>query len=176
MRCQLLTSLNQSTLMRHSPGDAVWVETGIYLGETTRFLAKKFSFVYTIEPSSECCRLARKRFRSFSNIELLAGTSEDVLQPLLKKIESQSICFWLDGHFSAGIAFEGQAKCPVLHELGVIEASLSKFKKVTVFIDDVRCAQGDPDNYPSLDVYVNWARQNSLMWTVENDIFIAMTS
>ena len=167
--------IKQSTLLRYSIKESVWVETGTYLGETTCFLAKYFPFVYTIEPSQECCRLARKRFRRFDNIKLLPGTSEETLLPLLAKIDSPSVCFWLDGHFSAGITFEGQAKCPVLHELGVIEASLSKFKKVAVFIDDVRCAQSDPDNYPPLDVYVNWARQNRLTWTVENDIFIAMT-
>ena len=168
--------IKQSTLLRHACRDAVWVETGTYLGETTRFLAKRFPFVYTIEPSSECFRLARKRLRGIRNVELIAGTSEDILQPLLAKVGFQSVCFWLDGHFSAGITFKGNSKSPVLHELEVIGASFQKFDNVVVFIDDVRCAQNDPENYPSLDVYVDWARQNSLIWTVENDIFIAKTS
>ena len=94
--------IKQSTLLRHACRDAVWVETGTYLGETTRFLAKRFPFVYTIEPSSECFRLARKRFRGIRNVELLAGTSEDILQPLLAKVDFESVCFWFDGHFTQG--------------------------------------------------------------------------
>ena len=165
--------IKQSTLVRHSFKEAVWVETGTYLGETTCFLAKRFPFVYTIEPSRECRRLASKRFINFNNIELLAGTSEEVLRPLLERIQCQNICFWLDGHFSAGITYEGEVACPVLHELNVIASFLSRFTSVSVLVDDVRCADSNPESYPSLDVYVDWARSNCLSWTVENDIFIA---
>ena len=165
--------IKQSTLLRYSIEESVWVETGTYLGETTCFLAKRFPFVYTIEPSQECCRLARKRFRAFDNIELLPGASEETLLPLLERIDSPSVCFWLDGHFSAGITYEGQVACPVLHELNVIASFLSRFRSVSVLVDDVRCADSNPESYPSLDVYVDWARSNCLNWTVENDIFIA---
>ena len=165
--------IKQSTLVRHSFKEAVWVETGTYLGETTCFLAKRFPFVYTIEPSRECRRLAKKRFFKFNNIELLAGTSEEVLQPLLERIQCQNICFWLDGHFSEGITYQGESKCPVLHELDVVASYLDKFNSVCVLIDDIRCAEIDPKSYPSIDVYVNWARRYGFRWIVENDIFIA---
>jgi len=47
-----------------------------------------------------------------------------------------------------------------------------------IFIDDVRCfvdCSADTNGYPSLNVIVEWCRKNNLVWTIENDIFVALT-
>ena len=75
-----------------------------------------------------------KDFVDLQNVGLLAGTSENVLQPLLAKACFRPVCFWLDGHFSGGITFKGNSKPPVLHELVVIGASLQKLEKVIALL------------------------------------------
>ena len=42
--------IKQSLLLRHGINNSVWVETGTYLGQTTKFLSEHFSFVHSIEP------------------------------------------------------------------------------------------------------------------------------
>lgn len=60
-----------------------------------------------------------------------------------------------------------------------ISASLDRFDRIAVLIDDIRCF--DPDlpgfsDYPPLDHVVDWARENNLKWHIEHDIFVATGS
>ncbi len=162
-------------LHRYGIPTATWIETGTFLGDTTAFLAQTARWVYSIEPEPRLAESARKRFSNSSNVTIIEGLSEDVLEELVVSTNGP-LALWLDGHFSAGITHRGPQDTPIRDELAIIEKNLGRFTSLTVLVDDVRCfAPHDPNyaNYPSLIWLVQWADRNCLEWTIEQDIFIA---
>jgi hypothetical protein len=164
-----------AVLDRHMTRGATWVETGTYLGDTTEFLAKRAPMVFSIEPADTLYEAGKHRFRNRANVKLIHGTSETAFPGLLKEL-SGNVCFWLDGHASGGITFQGASSTPVMNELQEIEASLANFSSVVVLVDDVRCF--DPGNpvyadYPPRSKLVEWAERNGMNWHIEHDIFVA---
>lgn len=167
--------IKQACLIRNGIPNATWIETGTYLGQTTQLLSKYASKVYSIEPEPTLFANAKKYFSSFANVEILNGTSEDVFPNLLPKINGD-VNFWLDGHYSAGITFQGLHDTPILDELKNISENIGHFQKICVLIDDLKCfnpSQPEYSTYPSLDVLVDWAKSNKLAWHIEHDIFVA---
>jgi hypothetical protein len=171
-----LAHIKRAVLLRLGFSDAIWVETGTFMGDTAALLANNAKAVYTIEPDRVLYEKAAARFSSSgSKVKALHGLSEEVFPSLLPTL-SGTVNFWLDGHYSGGITHQGPTDCPVRDELQNIENNLSRYAKVAVLIDDVRCF--DPSNpeysdYPSLDYLVDWARKNNLVWHIEHDIFVA---
>jgi hypothetical protein len=113
--------------------------------------------------------------RNTSNVKIIKGLSEDVFPKLLPTI-SGNICFWLDGHYSAGITFKGPRDTPIIDELAIIGENIINMSTVVLMVDDIRCF--DPKNpefsaYPPVDFLVDWARIHNLTWHIEHDIFIA---
>ena len=164
--------IKEQVLVQYGIKDAQWIETGTYLGTTTGFLAKKFPYIYTIEPEPNLYEAAKGKF-SGENVEVLNGISEDILPSLLDRVKGD-LNFWLDGHYSHGITFQGPSDCPIRSELESISRSLGRFSSVAILIDDVRCFL-DPslsDSYPPLDELVDWARNHGFQWRIEHDIFI----
>jgi hypothetical protein len=169
--------IKQKCLLRNGLKDGCWIETGTYLGETTRFLSKHFNMVYSIEPEPKLYQKALRRFKDYSGIKLLNGTSEEVLPALLQTLSGQ-INFWLDGHFSGGATFKGAVDCPIHSELATISSHFHKFSRMVIMIDDIRlCDPANPqhESYPTLDFLVDWARQHKMYWQIEHDIFIMRT-
>lgn len=169
--------IKQSRLLRNGFPHATWVETGTFLGHTTSLLAKHAAQVYSIEPEPTLFANAKARFASTGNVEILNGTSEEVFPELLPKVTGD-VNFWLDGHYSGGITFQGASDTPIIEELRVISENLGHFRNVCVLVDDIRCFNPHlPEyaTYPSLDVLVNWARAHDMRWHIEHDIFIART-
>jgi len=165
--------VKQSVFLKYGLDDAVWVETGTFLGTTTKYLSEFFPHVYSIEPEPKLYSSACKRFEG-KNVTLFNDVSENVFPSLLPTL-SGNINFWLDGHYSAGITFKGEKDCPVEDELSAIELNFSNFDKLTILIDDVRCFLPVNDTYaeyPSVDYLVDWARRMNLQWRIEHDIFI----
>jgi hypothetical protein len=167
--------VKQKVLLRNGLRDATWIESGTFMGDTTSVLSKVAKMVYSIEPEPTLFSKAEQKFRNTSNIKIIKGLSEDVFPKIIPTI-SGNICFWLDGHYSAGITFKGPQDTPISDELTVIGRNITKTRKIVVMIDDVRCF--DPKNpeysaYPPVDVLVAWAREHSLSWHIEHDIFIA---
>lgn len=168
--------IKQACLIRNGTPDAIWVETGTYLGVTTRLLSKHASKVYSIEPEPTLFANAVQRFTHIKNVELLNGTSEEIFPALLPRIKGD-VNFWLDGHYSAGSTFKGPKDSPIIEELNSISEHFSQFNKLTVLVDDIRCFDqrlGESSPYPSIDALIDWARTNNLHWHIEHDIFIAM--
>ena len=166
--------VKQSCLLRNGVANAPWIETGTYLGTTTRMLSKHSKMIYTVEPEPKLYSKAQQYFEHYINVKVISGKSEDVFPSLLPKINGD-INFWLDGHYSAGITYRGSKVTPILDELACIGQHLSHFAKVTILIDDIRCFNPHLKEYaayPSLDVLVDWARQYGLRWYVEHDIFV----
>jgi hypothetical protein len=167
--------IKQAVLLRNGLSDATWVETGTFMGDTTRVLSKVANMVYSIEPEPELFANANRAFKDVNNVKIINGLSEDVFPKLLPELRG-NVCFWLDGHYSAGVTFKGPQDTPVVDELAVISANLGRMEKVVVMVDDVRCfnpIHSEYVNYPEIDFIVDWARQNKLSWHIEHDIFIA---
>jgi hypothetical protein len=167
--------VKHKVLLRNGLRDATWVETGTFLGDTTSVLSKVAKVVYSIEPEPTLFSKAETRFRDTANVRIIRGLSEDVFPKLLPAI-SGDICFWLDGHYSAGITFKGPQETPINDELLVIGENITRMNKVVVMIDDMHCFNpGDPEfsAYPPVDGLVDWARKHNLSWHIEHDIFIA---
>jgi hypothetical protein len=167
--------VKQKVLLRNGLSGATWVETGTFMGDTTSVLSNVAKMVYSIEPEPTLFSKAEQKFSNISNVKIIKGLSEDVLPKLLPTI-SGNICFWLDGHYSGGVTFEGPQHTPILDELTVIGRHITQMGKTVVMVDDVRCF--DPTNpefsaYPPVDVLVEWARKHHLIWHIEHDIFIA---
>lgn len=168
--------MKQTVLLRNGLPNATWVETGTFLGQTTEVLSKNGALVYSIEPEPTLYANAATYFKSFPNVEILEGLSEEVFPELLPTL-SGDINFWLDGHYSEGITHKSPQDAPILDELANISKNLTHFKKVCVMIDDVRCFHPERSKaysaYPLLNELVVWADQNSLGWHIGHDIFIA---
>jgi hypothetical protein len=167
--------IKQRVLQRHSLPDTTWIESGTHLGLTTKKLAKYSKIVYTIEPEPKLYSFAKKRLATFNNVHIINSLSEVALPTILKQVNG-NVCFWLDGHFSAGNTHKGPQDTPIIDELSIITSNLSRLDLVVIMVDDVRCF--DPNNeeyssYPSLSYLVNWAHLNKLNWIIEHDIFIA---
>lgn len=169
------SDIKRAVLVRHSRSNVTWVETGTFMGDTAALLAKHSKHVHTIEPDKTLHEKAATRFENDPKVNAIRGVSEEVFPQLLPTLNG-AVNFWLDGHYSGGITFQGTTDCPVRDELLHIEKNMENFEKVIVLIDDIRCFRPEvPEfsDYPDLDYLVDWARRNSLSWSIEHDIFIA---
>ena len=135
------------------------IETGTYFGGTTDFLARSAKHVYSIEPEPNLATRAMQRFASRDNVTIIQGLSEEHIGGLLDSV-SGPLSLWLDGHFSAGVTFQGPVDTPIQQELNAIARRIHRLDVVTVCVDDVRCF--DPRNpeyspYPNRSWLVQWA-------------------
>ena len=159
-------------LKSNSLQNATWIETGTYLGDTTSKLAKISQKVISIEPQTELSVFASKRLRRHKNVEIINATSESSITDILKGISGPT-CFWLDGHYSGDVTFQGSEVSPISAELSAISRYLTR-NKVVVLIDDFRLfVNSATTGYPPQSTLIAWASENNLFWTVEHDIFIA---
>lgn len=163
-------SIKQRVLAEYAVKNATWVETGTFLGTTTAYLSGISSNVISIEPSKELYHRAKARF-SGKKITLINDTSENALAGILSE-HSGNINLWLDGHYSAGITFQGQSNCPINEELAAVDTNLHRFGRISIFIDDVRCFVAREEGYPPLKLLVDWAETRGFTWRIEHDIFI----
>jgi hypothetical protein len=167
--------IKQACLIRNGYPDAIWVETGTYLGQTTKLLSKHSPRVYSIEPDPILFANAREYFGKDANVEILNGTSEKIFPTLLPTLRGD-VNFWLDAHYSGGATFRGRQDTPILDELKCIGENLGRFEHICILIDDVRCFAPHIEEfsgYPPTDVLVDWARACKLEWHIEHDIFVA---
>lgn len=169
--------VKRQVLRRHSSPSATWVETGTYLGETSRYLARSGSAVISLEPSPYYYALAKRKLRSFKNVKLINGSSETHFSGVINSLSGE-VCFWLDGHHSGGQTFRGAMVSPVLKELEEISRARTRFSSIRVMVDDVRLFpvgshKGEP-GYPPITSLTDFAESNGFTWTIEHDIFIAL--
>lgn len=96
-------SLNLERVLALVPGGlgSIAIESGTCRGNGTRALGKCFDRVISIELSAELHELARARLASdFPHVELLHGSSAQVLNSVLPSINAPRLFFFLDAHWS----------------------------------------------------------------------------
>jgi hypothetical protein len=169
------TFIKRKTLVSHAVPAGNWIETGTYVGSTSKYLSQKFPRITTIEPSEHFYELSNSRLSKVKNIRTIFGSSEEEFEKAIE-LESCKLNVWLDGHFSDGGTFLGEAVSPVMQELSVISAHKHRFESIVVFVDDVRLfsrSVGMETDYPPITFLIDWANQNGFNWEIQNDIFIA---
>jgi len=127
------------------------IETGTFLGDMVYAMRSMFQTIYSIELSVDLVKKAKRRFRSYPHIQILAGDSGKILPQILAKVRTPCL-FWLDGHYSGGITAMGETECPIINELtSILEHNTSSH---IILIDDARCFDGT-SGYPTLDELQN---------------------
>jgi hypothetical protein len=145
-----------------------FIETGTHLGDTLAYIGHNKEIKCTsIELSNELFVQARKRFASYSNVNILHGDSADVLPICVLELREPAL-FWLDGHYSGGITAKGLYETPVSTELAAILDS--SIKTHVILIDDARCFDGN-NGYPNLDDLLKIVREDGhYNYAVSGDI------
>lgn len=167
--------VKQKVISTNSIKSGSWIETGTYLGSTTKKLSKSGASVYSIEPQTELYEHNLRRFRNKPNVRIFHGSSEECFPEVIKLVNGPTN-FWLDGHYSGGDTYQGDTTTPVLMELDQISLHINEIGKIAVFVDDVRCfypGYSSSEEYPHVNSLVQWANGLGLNWKIEQDIFIA---
>ena len=108
-----------------------FIETGLYLGYTSYFVAKNFINIkcYSCEINPEFYNIALNNIENLNNLKTELIKSPEALYNLNNiydnNIFTDYIIFWIDAHW--------YIDCPLNSEINYIT---SNFKKFTIFIDD----------------------------------------
>ena len=153
------------------PPHSIAIETGTYLGETTRVLSLHCARVISFEPHVPLYAYNTERFSKVENVQIVNQASEEGLVPALEGLAGD-VSFWLDGHFSGeGTHGTNENASPILKELESIgewlrDPSCSAF----VAIDDARLFDGT-DGYPTESQVRDFANRHALSFIKLRDIF-----
>ena len=171
--------VKHQVLIKNNLKDSLWIETGTYYGNTTKVLSKISKKTISIEADKDLYELSKKKFNNFQNVEIILGKSEDLLEKAISEnLDFENICIYLDAHLcqdhlrntnTFGTEIDAT---PILKEMESIKKFLVKFKNVIILIDDIRLFNGNFQNYPSKDFFVEWCKNNNFLWEIEHDILI----
>jgi Ribosomal RNA adenine dimethylase len=122
-----------------------FIETGTYLGVTTKRCAPHFEKVYTIELDTTLAEQATKFLCNNKNVKVFQGDVLTQLPEILSQ-DVDNVLVFLDAHFSGGVTACGNLPEPAIEELMI----LSKFRdKISgIIIDDFRLF-GTEQGFPS---------------------------
>jgi len=121
-------------------GSTVFVETGTYRGETTRWAATQFETVHTIERSEQLYYEHSVALAAFPGVTAHLGDSRQILPAIVAQLGKRRATIWLDGHYSGGETAGADDECPLLDEL---KALGDRWTDV-LLIDDARLFLGAP--------------------------------
>jgi len=177
--CEVAPNFIKKKILRkfgHTGAD--WIETGTYLGQTTKFLSKYYPNVVSIEPVLDFYQFTRDRFANRKNVKIVNGYSEDVLKSILDDQHGQLNIF-LDGHYSGGLTALNNGGCPLIKELRIVHQWLqaSSENDPVIFIDDWRLiskfsVKDKNVEYPDISVIFTWACDNNMALTIVSDIAV----
>src|SRR4051812_28068411 len=97
-------------LLREFGPDAL-VETGTFLGFTTRYLAEQGLPVFTVENSPGYFNLSRASLRNTENVEMMLGDSADGLRKLAERRPFERPLFYLDAHWDDRLPLADELSC-----------------------------------------------------------------
>ena len=166
--------IKNSIFLEYSNKESVWIETGTYRGTSTRFLAQNNKFIHTIEAEKGYYSQTKTRLTNegIKNIGFNLGTSESSLEEVIQNIDNDTLCIWLDAHYSGEGTYKGDQDTPIVNELKVIEKYISKFKKINILIDDIREFDNSNPEYPNKEYLIEWSNSNDFMWEIKFDMMI----
>lgn len=154
----------------------VFVETGTFQGETTRWAASIFDQVITIEGFKTHYESAARNLANLKNVECVFGDSRTALGQVLGKISHAPTLFWLDAHWMPG-SFGDTAECPILEELNLIgEMSTAPI----ILIDDARLFLAPPphphraSDWPSLNEVIAVLSKKSRYTVIYDDVIFSV--
>ena len=128
------------------------IETGTYLGATTKHLAQWTRTVHTIEIKKEHYDKAKNNLKSIGNIEMHYGNSAEILLNILSNLENKEKVFiFLDAHW--------QEYNPLLDELRSIK---SAGLKPIIAIHDFKVEEHPElgyDTYNGQDYEWDWIKE-----------------
>lgn len=172
--------IKHQILKNNNLDESLWIETGTYYGETTKFLSKFARKVISVEADKRLSLLASKRFKKIDNITIINERSENILKKILNEnIKYKNMCIYLDAHLcndhiTSSKTFGDEANAtPIMDELQIIETELHNKTNINILIDDVRLFDESFQNYSKKIDLVNWCLKNNYEWKIEHDIFIA---
>jgi hypothetical protein len=129
-------------------------ETGTYEAHTTRWAARCFTSVITVEASPELHAAAKAYGSHLANVEFIRGDSRTVIRSRIANLPRPAI-FWLDAHWSGGLTHGEADECPLIGELAELcDSGRDDF----ILIDDARLFLAPPppphrsEQWPSIDV------------------------
>ena len=120
--------------LSHLNGSTTFVETGTYLGKTTRWAATQFDRVHTIERAESLYQQHSLTLDAISNVTTHLGDSRSILPDIVAGLGDSRATFWLDGHYSGGETAGEHDECPLLDELAVLRGRNTDI----ILIDDAR--------------------------------------
>jgi hypothetical protein len=120
------------------PTMEIFVETGTYMGDTSRRASRFFKEVYSFEISEKLYEYSKSMINMFyiGNVTLELGDSVVLLEKVIKEDDRQAF-FFLDAHQSGPETSNNGEWVPLLKELDVINKHYGK-KPGIVCIDDYR--------------------------------------
>jgi hypothetical protein len=137
----------------------VVVESGTYLGQSTKYFSKQFTKVFSVEISPKLFEFSQKRLAKLKNVLLLQGDSVDQLPKIIPFLYQPTI-FYLDAHASGGVTHQGSEPSPVKKELDIIR-NFRFLNRSIIALDDARGFDGS-NSYPSFKEICKWAADNKL--------------
>ncbi|MFH7024930.1 MAG: rRNA adenine N-6-methyltransferase family protein [Heteroscytonema crispum UTEX LB 1556] len=136
------TKFRQIKSLQKRTNASVFIETGTFLGVTTKRCVPIFSKLYTIELDKQLAEQAKSFLSNNKNVEVIQGDSLEVLPQLLERKEIDNALVFLDGHFSGGVTACGDLPEPAIQELNILAKYKNKIK--CIIIDDFRSFGSEP--------------------------------
>lgn len=130
------TKFRQIKSLQKKTNASIFIETGTFLGVTTKRCVPIFSNLYTIELDKKLAEKAKIFLAKKKNVEVIQGDVLEVLPKLLEREEINNSLVFLDAHFSGGITACGDLPEPATEELKILANHKSKIK--CIIIDDFR--------------------------------------
>lgn len=138
-------------------GARCFIETGTYLGNTTRRCAPLFDKVITVELDQKLHEQAAAYLRPIRHVECLQGDASKLLPGVIARPDVRDALVFLDGHFSKGETALGDVAEPACEEIETL--GKHKDKIVGVIVDDFRCFGHD-----------GWPKRSTLIASVEDHL------
>ena len=131
--------------LRYRLGLRHFVETGTFMGGTSRWAAQYFDTATSIEINPTFHNSAASE--TPANVRFLLGDSRDILPIVVAGLDAPAL-FYLDAHNQDGLFGNGQDDCPALSEL---QATIS-LRDSAILIDDASSfSSGRYKSFPSLE-------------------------
>lgn len=131
--------------LAHAAECRVFVESGTFMGATSKWAAQHFDFVFTMERYEPLFRQHSEGLKALGNIQPLCGDSRALLPVIAGGLHEFRALHWLDAHWSGEGTAGSNDECPLLDELNAL---LPRANDI-ILIDDARlflCAPPKPHN------------------------------